>query len=203
MVSFQKEKSDWELYTLVFTNLISDSFDNVLNTDFTVNFWILYHQQFYEILSRRILPSFIIMVFKGAKLVRECHRTVRSLQQRRFPLHCVHSLARCSSWRSLNKSKRCLNCLQVQITLNFLTLSVGLIKSIVYYCKLCFNCIFISPQPQLPKWNRCPKYLFRKLKLPKLQLLPYLFRMIHTFPAAYKDWNICLPDTFMTFYLSE
>lgn len=48
MVSFQKEKSEWDSYTFIFTNLISDSFDNVLNIYFTVSFWILYRQQFYE-----------------------------------------------------------------------------------------------------------------------------------------------------------
>lgn len=41
--------------------------------------------------------------------------------------------------------------------------------------QLGFTCIFSPPQPQLPTWNRCPKNLFRKLKLPKLQLLPHEF----------------------------
>lgn len=81
MVSFQKEKSDWELYTFIFTNLISDSFDNVLVTDFTVSFWILYHQHFHETFPRRLLLLFIIMVFKGAKLVRECHKTYSTVKK--------------------------------------------------------------------------------------------------------------------------
>lgn len=104
-----------------------------------------------------------------------------------------------------------------KIRLRFIHLDFNLILLLFIYCskviswfnnryclllETCFICVFRSPQPLLLKQNRRPRYLFRKLKLPKLQLLPYLFRMTHTFPAAYKDRNICLPDTFMTFHLS-
>lgn len=49
MVSFQKEKSGWDLYTFILTNLISGSSDNVLSIYFTVSFLILHHQQFCEL----------------------------------------------------------------------------------------------------------------------------------------------------------
>lgn len=55
-------------------------------------------------------------------------------------------------------------------------LSAGLITGPALLQQLGFPCVFISPQPQLPKWNRCPKNLFRKQKLAKLQLLPHEFR---------------------------